>query len=204
MKFFSLELIQENFPLTDPPYCLYRPLLSCLLVWVLLLVIHGHVRNVTEVSRSSPTFSHQKLDLRSRWSTLFLIIVPTVMMLTIVKLLFLTSGKQLPCSCGLSTWAIFVKTRRHVKVDFSWHALTASGESNGHYRYYENQWLNSTGLLNFARVASALKIIVDLKRSVMVILMTPSLMLCIGWLTILGSIRSAMITLDVKLKNVRF
>ena len=179
-----------------------RFLLSCLPVWALLL-LPGHVRNVTELRRSSPTSLHQKLEWRSRWTTFFLTTAPTLLMPPIVKLLYLTSGKLLPCSCGQRPLATFVLTLKiHVRVEWHWPVVSASSDLTGSWRHSETLLLRDIGSEPWLKAASVLTTTVDWRRSARDISRMSSPKCCMWWLKMLGFLHSVL-TLDVKLKNSR-
>ena len=179
-----------------------RFLLSCLPVWALLL-LPGHVRNVTELRRSWPTSLHQKLEWRSRWTTFSQTTAPTLVMLPIVKPLFLTSGKLLPCNCGLRPSATYVLTlKTHVKVDISWPALNASLDLTGSWRHSETLLLRDTGFKPWLKAASVPITTVDWRISARAISRMSSQRCYMWWLKMLGSLLSAL-TLDVKNENKR-
>ena len=177
-----------------------RLLLFFLLVWVLLLPT-GPVRNVTEPRKNSPTSLHQKLEWRSRWTTFFLTTAPTLLMPAIVKLLYLTSGKLLPCSCGQRLLATFVLTLKiHVRVEWHWPAVSASWDLTGSWRHSETPLWRDTGSVPWLKAASVLTTTVDWRRSARDISRMSSPKCCMWWLKMLGFLHSVL-TLDVKLKN---
>ena len=178
-----------------------RFLLSCLPVWALLL-LPGHVRNVTELRRSSPTSLHQKLEWRSKSTTFSQTTAPTLVMLPIVKPLFLIFGKLLPCNCGLRPIVTYVKIlQTHVKVVINWPAVSASLDLTGIWRHSETQLWRDTGSKPFLKAASVLITIVDWRISARAISRMSSQRCCMWWLKMLGSQPSAL-TLDVKNENM--
>ena len=180
---------------------IFRHFLSYLHALALLLLT-GPVRTVTELRRSSPTFLHQKQEWRSRWTTFSQTTAPTLVMLPIVKLLYLTSGKLLPCNCGLRPIVTYVKIlQTHVKVVINWPAVSASLDLTGIWRHSETQLWRDTGSKPFLKAASVLITIVDWRISARAISRMSSQRCCMWWLKMLGSQPSAL-TLDVKNENM--
>ena len=180
---------------------IFRHFLSYLHALALLLLT-GPVRTVTELRRSSPTFLHQKQEWRSRWTTFSQTTAPTLVMLPIVKLLYLTSGKLLLCSCGQRPLATFVLTLKiHVRVEWHWPAVSASSDLTGSWRHSETQLWRDTGSKPFLKAASVLITIVDWRISARAISRMSSQRCYMWWLKMLGSLLSAL-TLDVKNENM--
>ena len=179
---------------------IFRHFLSYLHALALLLLT-GPVRTVTELRRSSPTFLHQKQEWRSRWTTFSQTTAPTLVMLPIVKLLYLTSGKLLLCSCGQRPLATFVLTLKiHVRVEWHWPAVSASSDLTGSWRHSETLLLRDIGSEPWLKAASVLTTTVDWRRSARDISRMSSPKCCMWWLKMPG-FQHSVLTLDVKLKN---